>query len=194
MRSAPAPRRSTRPLPPKRPGTTRMAMPASPSTRPAITGRPGRSRFWRPSRSAIQIGTEVTIRAARPGGHPPLRPRHEPVAAQEQHRADRGRGPPVTPVGLRCSPRAQEEIEEEARDQVTRAGHEEAGKRLDGEADREVGRAPEDIDSGEGERHARPRGTSRGRLFSHEELPEPGRRRASPRPAGRPPAPLRRNG
>ncbi len=80
-------------------------------------------------------------------GDPLLRPRHDPVAAHEQKEPD-DRGGAKLPCGGRrrsfapARPRHQPQPGHDPADRR----HEERGQRLDCEADREVRRAPEDVD------------------------------------------------
>ena len=76
------------------------------------------------------------------------------AVAQEQERAADGeRGAPVHEArALRAT--GGDEVENGARDEEADGEHQERGQGLDGEVDRQVGRAPDDVDDRKGRPHA----------------------------------------
>src|SRR5262249_20670355 len=129
-----------------------------------------------------------------PGGHALLGPGHEPVAAEQHESADDEGRAPVLRLRTDGSAPARPGIEENARDRVPQPGEDKRRDRLDAEADREVGRAPENVDRREGETALAARSRARLGDLTHGASPAPSRSRDPPRPARRAPRLRRRAG
>ena len=130
-----------------------------------------------------------------PRRHALLGPAHQAVAAEEHQRADRRGGTPVAALRRRSAPQAQPAEEQDAGRQVPQPRHQEGRNRLDAEADREVRRAPEDVDGRERQHELRAGGgAAEGARVRHGASPAPWRIRSRRLRRRGPPPPRRRGG
>ena len=138
---------SRRPHQQRQSGETRGRHRRRPSS--AAASRPARSH----SMSTIHSGIVETRSAAVPDGSFCSAHTSAAVAAEEQESADQRRRAPVDAARPRRAAPARPAVEDGAGDQIAHAGHEKRRDRLDRHRDRQIGRAPEDVDRAEGERH-----------------------------------------
>ena len=113
--------------------------PRAPWAQPAEEDHPQRHR-----------GDQESRRARR---QPLLGPDQRTVASEEQEPTDQRRGAPVDTARPRCAAPARPDVENGAGDQVAHSGHEKRRDRLDRHRDRQIGRAPDDIDRPESQHH-----------------------------------------
>ena len=132
--------------------------PSSPSARPATTRRVGRRPWGRSqSISTMKHGTVPTSSAAMPDGTrcsdqttsplPPTKSSTPTIAVERQCARGRRRG---------SAEHTRPSIEQRARQQEPHARHQKRRQRLDREQDREVRRAPDDVDDGKRTRQREP--------------------------------------
>jgi len=79
-----------------------------------------------------------------------LGPHDGTVATEEEEGADEGVDAPLAGGGPRDAAEFEEREEQRAGDEEARRGYEEGRHRFDGDADAEIGAAPDEVDRGEG--------------------------------------------
>ena len=89
------------------------------------------------------------------------------VAAEEEERADDGVDAPLVGGGPGGAAEFEEGEKDRARDEEARGGHQEWRHRFDGDADAEVGAAPNEVDRGESEDESGAGGSGGHGFFNH---------------------------
>ena len=158
--------RSMRPPPSTESGPIRKNNPARPSASPTTTCAPGRvPPRPQPVEQHHAARHDADDQRRDAGRDPKLRPDQ-----QRRYRTSSSSTPTIAVarhsarVGTAAPPKqARPRVEHGARDQEPRCRHEERRQRLDREQDREIRRAPDDVDDREREQHEPTRGCAAGR-------------------------------
>ncbi len=98
-----------------------------------------------------------------------LGPGQAAVADQEEERPGERRAAPLPPTGRPAPPQTGEAVDRRPRQQRACRHHEQRRQGLDGVADRQKGRPPDEVDRGKGRRQLEPRSQALDR--SHRRTP-----------------------